>query len=288
MNPDPAPRQQNTKDSDSGDNNSGSGDIDYLTHLARDSARFAEALRQTDPLARVQSCPDWDADDLLWHLADVQWFWSAVVSRGLTLGAEVEALVHAKRPESRDGLLAHFDRASRDLQQNLGDASPETPAWTWSDEQTVGFILRRQAHEALIHRLDAELTAGERTPMDPDLSTDGVDEVLRIMYAGAPPWGRFTPDPTQTVRIQSSDTVGSWLVTLGQLTGVEDDGTAHDEADLEVAVSDTGEPAAATITGAAADLDCWLWRRPAAGVLQRAGAPLVLDLLDEIMAMNNG
>ena len=42
-------------------------------------------------------------------------------------------------------------------------SSPPTrasEAWTWSTDQTVGFIVRRQAHEALIHRLDAELTAG--------------------------------------------------------------------------------------------------------------------------------
>ena len=35
------------------------------------------------------------------------------------------------------------------------------------DDHTVGFIRRKQAHEALIHRIDAEVAAGNRTPMDP-------------------------------------------------------------------------------------------------------------------------
>ena len=258
--------------------------LDFLTHLARESARFVEVLRKTPAESRVPTCPDWDADDLLWHLAEVQWFWGTIVGRGLTAHADVEALERADRPGDRDSLLAFFGQASGDLHNHLSATSPDTPAWTWADEQSVGFIRRRQAHEALIHRLDAELTAGDRTPMDADLSTDGVDEVLRIMYGGAPPWGRFTPDPTQTVRVRATDTDRSWLLTLGQFTGTDDKGTAHDEPDLRVAASDgtasdtaasdTGAAPAATVTGAAADLDCWLWHRPPVGPVERDWGPV--------------
>ncbi len=264
-------------------------DIDYVTHLARDSARFVEVLRQTPPATRVPTCPDWDADDLLWHLAEVQWFWGAIVARGLTAGADVEALDNGGRPVDRDDLLAFYGRASSDLHHHLSTTSPDTTAWTWADEQTAGFIRRRQAHEALIHRLDAELTAGERTPMDADLSADGIDEILRVMYGGAPSWGRFTPDPTQTLRIRTTDTGQSWLLTLDQLTGTDNDGTTHDEPDLRVAETDTGgsetgQTAAATVSGTAADLDCWLWHRPPAGEIERAGDPQVLQHLDQMIA----
>jgi hypothetical protein len=34
----------------------------------------------------------------------------------------------------------------------------------------------------------------------------------------------------------------------------------------------------------AADLDCWLWHRPAVGEIDAAGDPLVLDRLHEIIA----
>jgi len=50
-------------------------DVDYRAHLAEESARFAEVIAEVPPDARVPSCPDWSADDLLWHLAEVQWFW---------------------------------------------------------------------------------------------------------------------------------------------------------------------------------------------------------------------
>lgn len=109
------------------------------------------------------------------------------------------------------------------------------------------------------------------------------------MYAGLPPWGQFTPDPTQTVRVEATDTHRSWLVTLGRFTGTDPDGVAHDEQDLAIApsddeASDTGEPPAATGRGAAADLDCWLWHRPPSGEVERGGDPLVLLRLDQTIA----
>jgi uncharacterized protein (TIGR03083 family) len=264
-------------------------DLDYLAHLAHDSARFRNALRETRPGASVPTCPDWDADDLLWHLAEVQWFWGTIAVRGLTTFEDVEALENGGRPGDRDGLLAFFGQATRDLHHILSTTSPDLRVWTWSDDQTVAFVRRRQAHEALIHRVDAELTAGHRTPMDADLCTDGIDEVLRIMYAGLPPWGRFTPDPSQTVRVQTTDTDRSWLLTLGQFTGTDPDGAVHEEPNLAVAASDggasdAGKPAAATVRGTAADLDCWLWHRPPVGQVERAGDPLVLACLDLTIA----
>jgi uncharacterized protein (TIGR03083 family) len=260
-------------------------DIDYLDHLARDSARFAAVLRNAPPDVAVPTCPDWNADDLLWHLADVQWNWGTIVREKITETKEAEALDHPSRPSDRDGLLAFYDKASRDLAAAFAATSPDTPAWTWSDEQTVGFILRRQAHEALIHRVDAELVTGERTPLDHALSRDGVDEILRVMYGGAPPWGEFTPAPDKTVRVRTTDTGDSWLLTLGWFVGTDpDDGTAIDDGDLRVAATDPGGPAAAELAGSAADLDLWLWHRPTVGEVERSGDESVLADFDAAIA----
>ena len=258
--------------------------LDYLTHMARDSARFAEVLRQAPAGAPVPTCAGWDADDLLWHLTTVQWFWGKIVGRALTADADVEALEHGARPGDREELLASFGCASDDLCRHLRAAPPDMPAWTWSDEHSVGFIRRRQAHEAFIHRLDAEITVGDRTPMDADLSADGVDEILRVMYGSTRSRGHSAPGATGTVRVRATDIARSWLLTLGQLTDTHDDNADHDGPDLVVAESDTGESAAATVSGAAADLDCWLWHRPATGEVERTGDVLVLERLDQIIA----
>ena len=259
-------------------------DVNYLDHLAQDSARFAAALQDTPPRAPVPSCPGWDADDLLWHLAEVQWFWGTIVREGVT-GEQADEF-KPDRPADRDGLLAFYRRASRDLGVILAARAPDTPAWTWSADHTVGFVRRRQAHEALIHRVDAELTAGERTGMDPWLSADGVDEALRVMYGGElPDWGAFTPASADAVRLRATDTGDSWLVTAGRFTGTDPgDGVSYDQPCLQAAERDTGEPAAASITGSAADLDCWLWHRPPVGAVERSGDESVLGSFDTAIA----
>jgi uncharacterized protein (TIGR03083 family) len=263
-----------------------SPELDYLGHLARESAMFARAAGLAAPDAPVPSCPDWNADDLLWHLAEVQWFWGTIVREGVLTSAQAKGLERPERPSDRAGLLAFFTTVSSELGKVLAAAAPGTPAWTWSDDHTVGFIRRRQAHEALIHRVDAELTAGDRTAMDPQLSADGIDEVLRIMYGGdVPSWGAFEPDERRTVRIRATDTGDSWLVRLGRFTGTDPaDSRSYDQPGIQVPQADPGIEALATVSGPAADLDCWLWKRPPMTLLDQYGDRPALAALDSVIA----
>ena len=89
----------------------------------------------------------------------------------------------------------------------------------------VGFTYRRQAHEALIHRLDAEQTSGAVTPLDPVLAADGVLECLDVQFGGTPPWGEFHPLPHH-VRVDCTDTGDQVWVQIGRFVGTSPtDGT---------------------------------------------------------------
>ena len=229
----------------------------YLDHLRRESSRFRDVLAGCDPAARVPACPDWDAADLLWHLTGVQWFWSRMV-----LGeTDPEAVQERERPTAHADLLALFDECSAALADALASKDPADPAWTWAPEQTVGFIYRRQAHEALIHRLDAEQAAGQETPLDPRLAADGVEETIGVMFGGTPHWGTFTPGE-QLLRVDCIDTDDHVWVRLGIFAGTDpDSGTTYaDEPDVAV-VDDPGVEPDCLISGPAGPLDAWLWRR---------------------------
>ncbi|WP_121258837.1 maleylpyruvate isomerase family mycothiol-dependent enzyme [Nocardioides ferulae] len=230
----------------------------YLEHLRADSRRFRDVLADCDPAARVPGCPDWTAADLLWHLAEVQWFWAWVVENRPSEPAEDQP--GPDRPDTYAGLVAAFDDHSARLVAALETADPAEHAWSWSADHTVGFTHRRQAHEALIHRLDAEQTAGEVTPLDPMLAADGVEECLDVMFGGTPPWGRFEPGPGH-VRVDLSDTGHSIWVQVGMFRGTNPaDGVNHDGTDIRV-VADPAHPADVVVSGTAAALDGWLWRR---------------------------
>ncbi|KQW43157.1 hypothetical protein ASC77_22835 [Nocardioides sp. Root1257] len=235
---------------------------DYLRHLESDSARFREVLADCDPDARVPGCPDWTAADLLWHLARVQWFWGTTIRTrpAAPEGDDDDGVSGPERPTSYDGLLAAYDEYSALLASELRAADPTEQAWSWSAEQTVGFTYRRQAHEALIHRLDAEQTAGHVTALDPALAADGVDECLDIMFGGTPPWGTFTGSGRR-VRVDVTDTGDAVWVELGRFTGTDpDSGESHDLDDISV-VADPGAAPEVVISGPAGPLDTWLWRR---------------------------
>jgi uncharacterized protein (TIGR03083 family) len=235
---------------------------DYLDHIRSDSARFREVLTTCDPAARVPSCPDWSADDLLWHLTTVQHWWCAMVSNRPQSPDEM-GYQEPDRPEGREALLAAYDDAHASFVAAIEAADPAEPAWSWSGDpadHTVGFTYRRQAHEALIHRLDAELAAGALTPLDATLATDGVDEVLDVMYGGLPPWGSFAPLP-QFLEFRLTDAGTSIWTQLGIFSGTPPKGGAiSDEKDMHV-VSDPGVPADTVVTGDAGAIDAWLWHR---------------------------
>lgn len=235
---------------------------DYLHHIRVESRRFRDVLTGCPPGAPVPSCPDWDAADLLWHLATVQHFWAEVVStRAETPPAHGERRRTA-RPSTYAALLEGFDASHAALASALEAADPTARAWTWSSEQTIGFTFRRQAHEALIHRLDAELTAGGVTPLDPRLATDGVDEALDIMFGEAP--DRFTPLP-QRVRVHLTDTDATLWVQLGAVRG--------EETPALVVVPDPVAGVEAVLAGRAGDVDAWLWGRQEDDSLRVVGDP---------------
>jgi uncharacterized protein (TIGR03083 family) len=247
---------------------------DYLRHLRADSARFREVLAGCDPAARVPSCPDWDAGDLLWHLGEVQHFWATMLGQRPT-GPDEYA--EPDRPDSHAGLLAYFDDASAALLEALAGADPAEETWTWSNDRTAGFVYRRQAHEALIHRVDAEQTAGQVTPLDPALAADGVDEALDVMLGGTPAWGTFAGLP-QHVRVDVADRGESVWVQLGRFTGTDpDSGVDHDLDDISV-VPDPGTEPDVVVSGTAGPLDAWLWRRADDSEVTVSGDRRVYDL----------
>ena len=254
----------------------------YLQHIRDESARFRAALAGCDPTARVPSCPDWDAGDLLWHLgAGVQGFWADIVEQRPE--GPAEGRTDPARPASYDEILARFDTEHARLVAALEAADPADPAWTWSSEQTVGFTFRRQAHEALIHRIDAEQTAGLPVgETDRALAADGVDETLAVMFGGTVPWGTFAPLP-QLVRVDLTDVGTSIWVQLGRFIGTDpDDGKSYDEDDIRV-VDDPGTEPDAIVTGPAVAVDTWIWKRGDGSEITLSGDAGVCDRFKAIV-----
>jgi hypothetical protein len=66
------------------------------------------------------------------------------------------------------------------LAATVQQAGPDARVWTWADDQTAGFWLRRMVHETVIHRADAALALRRAT----EIASDGITELGTREVAG--------------------------------------------------------------------------------------------------------
>lgn len=162
---------------------------EYLPALRRADDRFAEAaaaaVLDRGWSARVPACPGWTLADLVWHLAEVQHFWTWVVRTR----AQDPSGYAAPTRHPDDELLGYGAARSAELELVLAGAAPGERVWTWAAQQDVAFVLRRQAQEATVHTADVEQVLGDLRPIPADVGLDGLDEWLQVMVPGALPDG---------------------------------------------------------------------------------------------------
>lgn len=242
--------------------------IDRRRHVETESDRFALVLAGADPASRVPTCPEWNALNLFKHLTEVHQFWAAVIGDRLT-EAEVADFekYQGALPDDPLQLQDLLREATVALLAALSDRDRSEPAWSWfPPDQTVGFTWRMQTHEATMHRVDAELTAGlPISEIPPDVAAEGIDHVIDVMWAWAPP--EVDRRITATIELRASDTGQSWLVNTIRWSG---QAWGRDFKDWIGGQRADGGRAEATVAGAVADLDLLLWTRADRGTV-RAG-----------------
>lgn len=233
-----------------------------MAAIRRESDRFADVIQQADPGARVPTCPEWDADDLLWHLTRVHAFWARILRSGAQTDEEAEGVEadQPERPAGRAATLALFAVETEALLEELAARTDDEPAHFWlKTARTVGSIRRMQAHEATMHRVDAELAARvESAPIDPLLALDGVRHGVGVMWAW---WGTqdgFRFEPGGVVELRAQDARADTFVEVGRWRGVGQSGTSYDVPTARL--TDTAA-AAAFLSGTAEQLHQWLWGR---------------------------
>ena len=117
-----------------------------------------------------------------------------------------------------------------------------------------------QAHGALIHRVDAELTMGSSSAIDAELAEDGIDEMLSNMIGGpVPEWGEVVHDGVLGT-LRSDRSGPEWGMRFGRFRGTSpESGTTYDRDSIEVI--EPPPDSQVVISGDAVDLDLWLWGR---------------------------
>lgn len=184
---------------------------DFLDHLRQDTQRLAAVIADRDLSTPVPTCPGWDLRRLVVHMGNVH-RWAAQ--------AAATAAPPPSRPADPDAdvdLSAWLLSGADALARALESLSVDQPTWhPFPTEQAAGVWPRRMAHETAIHRVDAELAVGRAAvtsadAVDAELASDGIDEYLTVMVAGAAQ-RRGRQLPASTLHVHCTDVHGEWLV----------------------------------------------------------------------------
>ncbi|MDH3192981.1 MAG: maleylpyruvate isomerase family mycothiol-dependent enzyme [Acidimicrobiia bacterium] len=232
---------------------------EYIQSIRTSGDRFVAVLEGVDLEAPVPSCPEWVVRDLVRHQAGVHAWARTIVGQRLQKSPDrdMEQLVGGWPVDSE--LLWWFQAGYESLADVLEQAPEQLRCWTFLEAASpLVHWARRQAHETAIHRVDAELSAGQRpVAFDPGFASDGIDELLTA-FITRPNRGPRSEHPT-SFSVQCTDSGAGWTVYY----------------DGEKAVTEryTDPDADALVRGSASDLYLWVWHR-----LPQEQAELVGDL----------
>ncbi len=249
-------------------------------------AGFANSLADLGdrhaPDLKVETCGTWSIADLLWHLTEVQSFWAYIIANR---PSGPESYQQPDRPAD-SALPDALRAAAAQLSVALDAADESDSAWSWSDDHTVGFSVRRQTHEALIHYIDGILAAKQPIPqIAKKLAADGVDEMVHLMIADLPSWASFVP-ANDVVRLKAHDTGDAWAMRLGRLTGTPPGSDEATDVPAAIPEADLGDQPGCTLTASAQDLCFWLWGRANDSAVTAVGDTTLSSRLRDIIATN--
>jgi uncharacterized protein (TIGR03083 family) len=226
-------------------------DLDYVAHILADTERMAQVAEQGPLDAPVAACPGWDVRQLVGHMGFIhRWANEAATTAVRPTVNEYPA------PEGASDLAAWLRDGAAVLAATLRTIDPDGPTWHPFTVERVGRLWpRRQAHEVLVHRWDAEQAIGAPSPLDPELASDGIDEYWEVMLPRRLTRGDLTL-PTTSLHVHCLDTPGEWTARVidGQLTFTRE----HAKGD-------------AALRGRAEDLLLSLWGRPSTQPLDIVG-----------------
>ncbi|MEU8274449.1 maleylpyruvate isomerase family mycothiol-dependent enzyme [Microbispora bryophytorum] len=188
-------------------------------HLRRTEAagaqigRMAEAVRGRDGATPVPTCPGWDLRELVEHTGAIH-RWAAAMVRDAARRRYDRAAMDLGFPEDFVGHADWLEAGAVQLVEALKGRDPDDEVWNWTGDRSARFWSRRQLHETVVHRADAEIALGIAPEVDEDVAADGVAEFFDLL-----PHTRWRAQIAElrgdgeTISWRT-ETGGAWLVRL--------------------------------------------------------------------------
>jgi len=152
----------------------------FFAEISASAAKLAEIAGGSDNELPVPSCPDWTLRQLATHIGRVHRWAAQIVRTRSPEYIPFSAVPDGAYPAAAAARAAWLTAGASSVIEAVA-AAGEEPVWTFGDLGPASFWARRQAHETMVHRADAELTAGRDVVLDRHLAADGIDEWLSMV-----------------------------------------------------------------------------------------------------------
>lgn len=180
-------------------------EFEELLVVAEEAGRSLITYAEKDLDANVPNCPGWNNLELLNHMKVIWWF----VAAQIVAGNDSERAIPSDEPlDSPLSQLTHLMDTFKS-----SDFSSPAWSWTWGSDKTVGFFIRRMAHENTVHDWDAKNALGIDGQIPTLLALDGIEEklflvseTLRVSESGA-------TLPNASIHLHCTDCEGEWMLS---------------------------------------------------------------------------
>lgn len=224
---------------------------EHLSVLDTAGERLGSLATSAGLDADVPTCPGWSVRDLVAHVSTVH-RWATAHVRGEDPAAMQD---EGALREGVVDLLTFFDEGRIALLGALRAAPADLQAMTFLRDAPAPreFWARRQAHETMVHMVDALAAAVGRWPtaaeadVNTDAGVDGIDELLRGFFTRGS--SKLSDGPELVFVAAPSDSERRWVVRAGASLTVD------------VGDADPGPAVPVRITGTAAQIYLALWNR---------------------------
>ena len=180
-------------------------EFEELLVVAEEAGRSLITYAEKDLDANVPNCPGWNNLELLNHMKVIWWF----VAAQIVAGNDSERAIPSD--EILDSPLSQLTHLMDTFKSS--DFSSPAWSWTWGSDKTVGFFIRRMAHENTVHDWDAKNALGIDGQIPTLLALDGIEEklflvseTLRVSESGA-------TLPNASIHLHCTDCEGEWMLS---------------------------------------------------------------------------
>ncbi|WP_173864785.1 maleylpyruvate isomerase family mycothiol-dependent enzyme [Streptomyces roseifaciens] len=203
----------------------------YCSEILHQTELLRGALGEgADVSVTVPTCPEWTLGQLLLHVGQAHRMATGLVRDQVkefvppSTAAQGGPAPAPGEPSADDlpALAAWLGEGAEALVAVLREAGPDSPVWTFSEDQRSVFWARRMTHETLMHRADALGALGVPFTAEPEVAADCVDEWLDILTFPAAvafkPRLAELPGPGRTLHLHATDTPAEldaeWFIDL--------------------------------------------------------------------------